>query len=73
LIRHDYTKEDITEYIGKNTIVPFLFDKASEKCRIAFEGDHSIWQVLQADPDRYIYDAMMKGVDLELPSQIASS
>ena len=23
-----YTKEDITEYIGKNTIIPFLFDQA---------------------------------------------
>lgn len=67
-----YTKEDITEYIGKNTIVPFLFDKAREKCRIAFEGDHSIWQLLQADPDRYIYDAVKKGVDLELPNQIAA-
>ena len=25
-----YTKEDITEYIGKNTIIPFLFDAAEE-------------------------------------------
>ena len=66
-----YTKEDITDYIGKNAIIPFLFEKASEKCRIAFEGDHSIWQLLQADPDRYIYDAMKKGVDLELPNRIA--
>ena len=23
-----YTKEDITEYIGKNTVLPFLFDAA---------------------------------------------
>ncbi|CAN5462377.1 hypothetical protein BH20ACI3_BH20ACI3_34950 [soil metagenome] len=67
-----YSKEDITDYIGKNTIIPFLFDKAREKCRIAFEGDHSIWRLLQADPDRYIYDAVKKGVDLELPSQIAA-
>lgn len=67
-----YSKEDITGYIGQNTIIPFLVDKAREKCRIAFEGDHSIWQLLQADPDRYIYDAMKKGVDLELPTQIAA-
>ena len=25
-----YTKEDITEYISKNTIIPFLFDKAKK-------------------------------------------
>ncbi len=34
-----YTKEDITEYISKNTIIPFLFDAAKEKCKIAFEGE----------------------------------
>ncbi|MDE0484924.1 MAG: Eco57I restriction-modification methylase domain-containing protein [Candidatus Poribacteria bacterium] len=66
-----YTKEDITEYISKNTIIPFLFDKAREKCKIAFEGDASVWKLLQEDPDRYIYDAVKKGVDLDLPAEIA--
>ena len=33
-----YTKEDITEYIGRNTIVPFLLDRAREDCEVAFEG-----------------------------------
>ncbi|HAF14164.1 MAG TPA: SAM-dependent methyltransferase [Blastocatellia bacterium] len=65
-----YTKEDITEYISKNTIIPFLFDAARPKCKIAFEGEQSVWRLLQPDPDRYIYDAVKKGVDLELPSQI---
>ena len=32
-----YTKEDITEYISKNTIIPFLLDSARKKCEIAFE------------------------------------
>ena len=66
-----YSKEDITDYIGKSTIIPFIFDKAREKCRIAFEGDHSIWRVLQVDPHRYIYAAIKKGVDLDLPNAIA--
>lgn len=34
-----YTKEDITQYISKNTIIPFLFDAAREKCPIAFKPD----------------------------------
>ena len=34
-----YTKEDITEYISKNTIIPFLFDAARTACQIAFEGE----------------------------------
>lgn len=67
-----YTKEDITEYISKNTIIPFLFNKAREKCKIAFEGDASVWKLLQEDPDRYIYDAVKKGADLELPEEIAA-
>lgn len=66
-----YTKEDITEYISKNTVIPFLFDSARQKCKIAFEGENSIWRLLQSDPDRYIYDAVKKGVDLQLPEDIA--
>ena len=67
-----YTKEDITEYISKNTIIPFLFDAARKECRIAFEGEASVWQLLQADPDRYIYDAVKTGVELNLPEDIAA-
>jgi hypothetical protein len=33
-----YTKEDITEYISKNTVLPFLFDAARAKCKVAFDG-----------------------------------
>ena len=61
-----YTKEDITEYIAKNTIIPFLFDAAKKKHKAVFEGDDSVWLLLQIDPDRYIYDAVMKGAYLEL-------
>ena len=67
-----YTKEDITEYISKNTIIPFLFDAARKSCKIAFEGDASVWKLLQEDPDRYIYEAVKKGVEKELPSNIAA-
>ena len=66
-----YTKEDITEYISKNTIIPYIFDTAEKKHRAAFEGDDSVWLLLQIDPDRYIYDAVQKGVELDLPEDIA--
>jgi hypothetical protein len=66
-----YTKENITGYISQNTIIPFLFDVARQKCKVAFEGDHSIWRLLQADPDRYVYDAVKHGVALSLPSEVA--
>ena len=44
-----YTKEDITEYISKNTIIPFLFDAARAKCKVAFENPSgpTVWDLLQ--------------------------
>lgn len=69
-----YTKEDITEYISKSTIVPFLFDAAKSKCRVAFEnpGGPTIWDHLKEDPDRYIFAAVRHGVEHELPAEIAA-
>ena len=69
-----YTKEDITEYISKNTIIPFLLDTARKKCEIAFEppadsNSATVWQLLVEDPDRYIYDAVKHGVEHELPPE----
>jgi methylase of polypeptide subunit release factors len=57
-----YTKEDITGYIGRNTIIPCLFDTARKKCAVAFQGDAALWRLLRDDPDRYIYPAMRRGV-----------
>ncbi|MCW5769159.1 MAG: Eco57I restriction-modification methylase domain-containing protein [Phycisphaeraceae bacterium] len=59
-----YTKEDITEYISKNTIIPFILDQAVKNCAIAFKPTESgsVWRLLKNDPDRYIYDAVLHGV-----------
>ncbi|MDP2783501.1 MAG: Eco57I restriction-modification methylase domain-containing protein [Sulfurimicrobium sp.] len=57
-----YTKEDITEYISKNTVVPHLLEQARERCKVAFDGETSVWNLLKADPDRYLYPAMKTGV-----------
>jgi hypothetical protein len=65
-----YTKEDITEYICNSTIIPFLFDASAKKCAIAFEPGGTIWQLLRYDPDRYIHDAVLKGIDMPLPEDI---
>jgi hypothetical protein len=68
-----YTKEDITEYISKNTVLPFLFETAQAKCRVAFENSSgpTAWDLLRENPDRYIYDAVRYGVDQPLPPEIA--
>ena len=69
-----YTKEDITEYIGKSCIIPFLFDSAKSKCKVAFENADgpTIWDLLRENPDRYIYPAVRHGCDLPLPKEIAA-
>ncbi len=68
-----YTKEDITEYISKSTVVPFLFDAAKVKCKVAFEnpGGPTIWDHIRTDPDRYIYGSVKHGVERPLPAEIA--
>lgn len=67
-----YTKEDITGYISRNTVIPFLFDEARKHCRRAFEGEGAVWRLLRDDPDRYIYPAMQRGALLPLPPEIAA-
>lgn len=57
-----YTKEDITEYISTNTIIPFIFDAAEKKCAIAFKPNSALWRMLRDDPDRYIYATVRHGV-----------
>jgi hypothetical protein len=66
-----YTKEDITGYISKNTIIPYIFEAAEQKCMIAFKPDGPVWSLLRENPDRYIYDAVKKGYKLSLPPEIA--
>lgn len=65
-----YTKEDITDYISKNCIIPFLFDETERKYAKAFKPEAEIWQMLKESGDTYIYEAVKKGVDLPLPKEI---
>ncbi len=60
-----YTKEDITEYIGRNTIVPFLLDKAAranKKMAESFDPQRGwVWEMLRNSGKRYIFDAVQQG------------
>lgn len=71
-----YTKEDITEYISKNCIVPWLFDEVKRNYAKSFVGRDSIstkggdlesrptniWAFLKASGDKYIYPAVKHGI-----------
>jgi Eco57I restriction-modification methylase len=65
-----YTQGDISEYIAKSTIIPFLFNAVEKKHPGTFDGNGPVWQLLKDNPDRYIYPAIKKGVQLALPTEI---
>lgn len=67
-----YTKEDITEYICANTILPRLLDMVKEGAKSAFEGEGSVWRLLADDPDRYIWPPVRHGIDQNLPEDIVA-
>ncbi len=56
-----YTKEDITEYIGRNCILPFLMNKVATNTPKAFSPKGEVWTMLQQSGDRYLFDAVKQG------------
>ena len=59
-----YTKEDITEYIGRNCILPALFDKvanSTEEMKQLFTPTGEVWQKLQKSGTRYLFEPLLKG------------
>ena len=60
-----YTKEDITDYISKNTIIPSLLNKVRKIYPKAFEKNGYIWSFLKNSGDTYIYNAVKKGIPAE--------
>ena len=73
-----YTKEDVTGYITRNTLLPFVLDEARRRYPSGFRGDRNVWRLLRDDPDAYIYPAVQhtaRGADgqpLPLPCEIAA-
>lgn len=59
-----YTKEDVTGYISQNTIIPWLLEKVSKDCHVAFYTNqpNNAWNLLKETPGRYIYGSMRHGV-----------
>lgn len=57
-----YTKEDITGYISKNTIIPFIFNKVQKEHPETFTSKESGWRLLKNNPYEYFYPAMKKGI-----------
>lgn len=67
-----YTKEDITDYISKNCIIPWLFDETARQYPKAFAPSNEIWSEFKESGDAYIYPAGKHGLDISLPQEIAA-
>jgi len=65
-----YTKEDVTEYIGRSTVVPRLLDKVMRQVPNAFTGERSVWTHLRDNPKSYIFPSMKVGVDADVPDNV---
>jgi hypothetical protein len=53
-----YTREDVTAYIAKNSILPALFDAAARICPHIFGQEGALWDLLRHNPERYIADTI---------------
>ena len=68
-----YTKEDITEYISQNTIIPFLLDAARKDCAVAFDEDGRCLATAAGRP-RPLHPRRrcVHGTEVPLPPEIAA-
>ncbi len=71
-----YTKEDITEYIGRNCILPFLMDKvkdSTQEMSTLFMPKGFVWQMLKDSGDKYIFSAVKQGYTPDWKSRIPAN
>lgn len=54
-----YTKEDVTGYIARNSLVPALFDRIA--ARLGHDHGPALWNLLQDAPHHYLYPAQLAG------------
>jgi len=66
-----YTKEDITGYIGRNTIVPWLLKKTAAEYPVYFAKEASCWKALAQSGDLYIPNSLKYGIAIDLPDDIS--
>lgn len=62
-----YTKEDITDYIGKNAIIPYLLEAVHQARPVIFGEQGLAVALLREDPDAYIYAEARTGLGDPLP------
>lgn len=62
-----YTRNDVTQYIAKYTIIPYLFERVARRSAEEVPKEAVAWRLLREQPDRYIQDAIRQ--ETELPGE----
>ncbi|MDR2692818.1 MAG: Eco57I restriction-modification methylase domain-containing protein [Chitinispirillales bacterium] len=57
-----YTQEDITGYISRNAILPYLLNAVEKNHPTPFAPNGAVWNFLKASGDEYIFESVKKGV-----------
>jgi len=60
-----YTKEDVTGYVGKSSIIPWIFSSIGSECPSFISSESKIWQLLLRSPEAYIFDSVRHGFSVE--------
>src|SRR5262249_44032226 len=60
--------EDVTRYLTRTALLPFLLDAVAAACPAPFRPDGPVWGLLRAEPDRYLPAPLLHGIDLPLPA-----
>jgi hypothetical protein len=66
-----YTREDITSYISRSCIIPWLFDETKRNYPGSFNPLAEIWETVKQSGDTYIHSFAKHGMHEELPEAIA--
>lgn len=66
-----YTKDDITEYMARSVVIPFLFDAITKVGLSKDQLADQIKGILQDNPDRYLDQVVRKGIFTESGSLIS--
>jgi hypothetical protein len=66
-----YTGRDITDYIGRSTLVPFLLGRLEVVHRDALWGTGGIWESLHSRPERYFFPEGSYGISEPYPAEVS--
>ncbi len=64
-----YTREDITDYISKNCIFPWLMEETNRHHSKPFEPGGEFFAMIQQSGDQYIYPAVRHGISWDVHQQ----